>query len=277
MEDENETMNEPRRPPISPSVIAGVVLIALGVLFTLSSFDVIDAGSLGDYWPLFLMVPGFISFMWPRKNADRFWGLILLGVGTLFLLRNLGILWIRFRHIWPVVLLALGVYLIWRALEGRRLSSTPGGPGPDAGQRFSDGAMAGLDPSSATGLRAPESAGAASAGGDRLDEFAVFGGGDRMLRSKGFRGGNVTAIMGGFDIDLRDADIAGDSARIEMFVLMGGVDLKVPESWTVVIDVTPFMGGADYSPKNRRPTTEGPTKVLTVSGFVCMGGIEVRH
>jgi predicted membrane protein len=270
-------MNEPRRPSISPSVVAGIVLIALGVLFTLSSFDVIDAGSLGDYWPLFLMVPGFISFVWPRKNADRFWGAILFSVGGLFLLRNLGIIWIRFRHVWPVVLLALGVYLIWRALEGRRPAGGAGGPGTGLGERVHDGVIAGLGATS--GLRAPdmESAGSASAGGDRLDEFAVFGGGDRMLRSKSFRGGNVTAIMGGFDIDLRDADIAGGSARIEMFVLMGGVDLKVPESWTVVLDVTPFMGGADYSAKNRRPPAEGPEKVLTVSGFVCMGGIEVRH
>jgi predicted membrane protein len=270
VEDEEKNMNEPRRPPVSPSVVAGIVLIALGILFTLSSFDVIDAGSLGDYWPLFLMVPGFISFVWPRKNADRFWGAILLGVGSLFLLRNLGIIWIRFRHVWPVVLLALGVYLIWRALEGRRPTGGSGGPGIDMGPADPGGVIAGID--APGGLRAPE-----SAGGERLDEFAVFGGGDRMLRSQNFRGGNVTAIMGGFDIDLRDADIAGDSARIEMFVLMGGVDLKVPESWTVVIDVTPFMGGADYSPKNRRPPAEGPTKVLTVSGFVCMGGIEVRH
>ena len=269
-------MNEPTRPSISPSVIAGIVLIALGILFTLSSFDVIDAGSLGDYWPLFLMVPGLTSFLWPRKNADRFWGLILLGIGTLFLLRNLGILWIRFRHIWPVVLLALGVYLIWRALEGRRPVG-PGDPGTGLGERLHDGSIAGLDTANPSGLRSAEPIGPGSTGGERLDEFAVFGGGDRMLRSKYFRGGNVTAIMGGFDIDLRDADIAGDSARIEMFVLMGGVDLKVPENWTVVIDVTPFMGGADYSPKNRRPSSEGPTKVLTVSGFVCMGGIEVRH
>src|SRR5262245_34647850 len=228
-------MNEPTRPPVSPSVIAGVVLIALGVLFTLSSFDVIDAGSLGDYWPLFLMVPGFISFVWPRKNADRFWGAVLLGIGTLFLLRNLGVIWIRFRHVWPVVLLAFGIYLIWKALEGRRASGdgpAGAGPGGGIGQRAHDGAIAGIQATS--GLREPGTPGPASSGGDRLDEFAMFGGGDRMIRSQSFRGGNVTAIMGGFDIDLRDAQIEGDSARIEMFVMMGGVDLKVPENWNVV-------------------------------------------
>ena len=256
-------MNELRRPPFSPRVVAGLVLIGLGILFTLDSFGLVDAGSLGDYWPLFLIVPGLISLVWPRKPADRFWGAVLVGVGSLFLLRNLGIIWIRFRHIWPVILVALGIYLILRALDARR--NPDGDPGRGVGPRPDDGIIAPREPG-----------GPPSAGGDRLDEFAMFGGGDRMIRSGAFRGGNVTAIMGGFDIDLREAVMAGDAARIEVFILMGGVDLKVPENWTVVLDVTPFMGGADYRP-NRRAPSEGPTKVLTVSGFVFMGGVDVKH
>ena len=260
-------MNELRRPPFSPRVVAGLVLIALGILFTLDSFGLVDAGSIGDYWPLFLIVPGLISFVWPRKHADRFWGAILMGVGTLFLLRNLGIIWIRFRHIWPVVLVALGIYLILRALGARR--SPDGGPGSGTGPAFPGGTIAGLDSSREPGGPSPT-------GVDRLDEFAMFGGGDRMIRSGAFRGGNVTAIMGGFDIDLREAVMAGDSARIEVFIMMGGIDLKVPESWTVVLDVTPFMGGADYRPNRRAPSDEAQ-KVLTVSGFVFMGGVDVKH
>jgi len=263
-------MNDLQGPPFPPRIVAGFVLIALGVLFTLDAFQIVDAGSVGDYWPLVLIIPGIISFVWPRKHADRFWGSVLMGVGALLLLRNLGIIWIRFRYIWPVVLVALGIYLIWRALGARRPADGPMGPGSGIGSRVHDGVVAGIDATS--GLHAP-----ASPGGDRLDEFAIFGGGDRMIRSRSFRGGNITAIMGGFDIDLRDAEIEGDAARIEVFVMMGGVDLKVPESWTVVLDVTPFLGGADYNPRNRRAPPEGPQKVLTVSGFVFMGGVEVKH
>jgi predicted membrane protein len=263
-------MNELQRPPFSPRVLAGLVLVALGILFTLDSFHIVDAGSLGDYWPLFLIVPGIISFVWPRKNADRFWGIILMGVGLLFLFRNLGIFWISFRHVWPVILVALGIYLIWRALEARRESDGPSGAGGGSGQRPLEGGIAGLE--SAGDLRQ-----APPTGVDRLNEFAMFGGGDRMIRSSAFRGGNVTAIMGGFDIDLRDAVMDGNAARIEVFVMMGGIDMKVPEGWTVVLDVTPFMGGADYRPGTRRAPAEGPPKVLTVSGFVFMGGIDVKH
>ncbi len=223
--------------------------------------------SIGDYWPLFLIVPGVASLAWPRKNADRLWGVILIAVGTLFLLRNLDIVWISVRHVWPVVLVAIGVYLVWRAIDSR---SQPPSGGDSVGQRVHDGTMAGLEAS--RDLRTP-----VSSAGDVLNEFAMFGGGDRTIRSPAFRGGTVTAIMGGFDIDLRDAVMAGDSARIEVFVMMGGIDLKVPESWRVVIDVTAFMGGANYRKRGQQPPTEGPQKVLTVSGFVFMGGVDVKH
>jgi cell wall-active antibiotic response 4TMS protein YvqF len=252
--------------PFTPRILVGLVLIALGIVFTLDSFDVIDAGSIGDYWPLVLIIPGLASLAWPRRGADRLRGLILVAVGGLLLLRNLGLFWVSFHHVWPVVLVALGAFLLWRAMESRHPS--PEG-GDDAGRRAHDGAMAGL--AATSDLRAPS-----VSSGDRLDEFAMFGGGDRNIRSQAFRGGSVTAILGGFDIDLRDAVMAGDAAAIEVFVMMGGVDLRVPEAWTVVIDVTPFMGGASYRRRGQTPG-EGPPKVLTVRGFVFMGGVEIKH
>ena len=254
--------------PFTPRVLAGLVMIALGIVFTLDSFDVIDAGSIGDYWPLFLIVPGFASLAWPRKNADRLWGVILVAVGTLFLLRNLGVFWISFHHVWPVVLVAIGVYLVWRAVDSRHAPS--GGDDDSIGGRVPEGVTAGLD--AGRDLRAP-----VRSTGDRLDEFAMFGGGDRTIRSQAFRGGSVTAILGGFDIDLRDAVMAGDAAAIEVLVMMGGIDLKVPETWTVVIDVTPFMGGASYRRRGQAPPGDGPPKVLTVRGLVFMGGVEIKH
>ena len=262
-------MNGCGRSRFAPGLVAGIVLTALGSLFVLDSFGVLDAGNLLDYWPLFLILPGIAHMLWPRKHADRFWGAILAGIGTLLLLRNLNVFWISFRHVWPVVLVALGVYLVWRA-KGPRPGEPGSGSGDSPGQRAHDGAMAGLE--ATRDLREP----APPSGVDRLSEFAMFGGGDRMIRSTAFRGGTVTAIMGGFDIDMRDARMAGDSATIEVFVAMGGIDLKVPESWTVVLDITPFMGGANYR-KGGSPAGAGPQKVLTITGFVFMGGVDVKH
>ncbi|HEX4441898.1 MAG TPA: DUF5668 domain-containing protein [Thermoanaerobaculia bacterium] len=270
------------RSRFAPGLIAGLVITALGTLFVLDSFGVVDAGTLFDYWPLFLILPGLAHLIWPRKSADRLWGAILAGVGTLLLLRNLNIFWISFRHVWPAILVLLGVFLVWRSRGPRPGQPTDpgalggsGGPGGgDAlGQRAHDGAMAGL--AATRDWRGP---GPPPPGLDTISEFAMFGGGDRMIRSRAFRGGTVTAIMGGFDIDMRDADMAGDAATIEIFVAMGGIDLKVPESWAVVIDVTPFMGGASYRKRGQEPPPAGlPRKVLTITGFVFMGGIDIKH
>jgi predicted membrane protein len=267
-------MNGCGRSRFAPGLVAGIVLTALGTLFVLDSFGVLDAGNVFDYWPLFLILPGIAHMIWPRKHADRFWGAILAAVGTLLLLRNLGIFWVSFRHVWPAILVALGLYLVWRAKgpAGPRPAglADPGAGGDGgAGQRAHDGAMAGLDATREWRGQSPPS------GADRLSEFAMFGGGDRTIRSQAFQGGSITAIMGGFDIDMREAQMAGDSATIEVFIAMGGIDLKVPESWTIVMDITPFMGGANYSKLGRGPS-EGH-KVLTVSGFVFMGGVDVKH
>ena len=79
----------------------------------------------------------------------------------------------------------------------------------------------------------------------------------------------MVAFMGGFDIDLRDADIEGNEATITVNALMGGGVIRVPD-WAVSMRVAAFMGG--HSLKAR----EGPQpmKTLVVKGMAIMGGVE---
>jgi hypothetical protein len=105
---------------------------------------------------------------------------------------------------------------------------------------------------------------------------------------------NYTAIMGGFKhrittqdfrrrnhrhhgrlrLDLRQSSINGD-AVLNVFVLCGGITIKVPVDWTVVFDGLPIMGGFDE--KTVPPTGPGSGKRLIVRGYVIMGGMEVRN
>jgi hypothetical protein len=87
-------------------------------------------------------------------------------------------------------------------------------------------------------------------------------------------GGEITAIMGGCDLDLRQSSINGD-AVLNVFVLCGGITIKVPVDWTVVFDGLPIMGGFDE--KTVPPTGPGSGKRLIVRGYVIMGGMEVRN
>ncbi len=90
--------------------------------------------------------------------------------------------------------------------------------------------------------------------------------------SRTFRGGKASAMMGGVNLDFRDAVMEGDEATIEVSVIMGGVDIRVPRSWTVVNHVTPILGGAD---DNTRPSDAN--KRLIVEGTVLMGGLDIKN
>ena len=96
----------------------------------------------------------------------------------------------------------------------------------------------------------------------------------RKITSQRFRGGEVVAIMGGGDLDLRSARMAEGVARLELNLLMGGINLFVPEDWIVEIRGTPLLGGVDD--QSRRPVGP-PAGRLIVSGVVLMSSVTVKN
>jgi predicted membrane protein len=254
-------------PPRSTGrLVAGAILLFLGALFLLDNFGILDAGDVFHYWPLILVGIGLTRLLAPCRPQERIGGIVTLIVGLAFLLRAFGVPWFRLRMVWPALLVAVGVALIWQALRGSR--------GPlrsfsEIGDRARLGAMAGLDAVRSLG---PDPSEASSV----LKEFALMGGGDRIVRSQDFRGGEVTAIMGGFQIDLRAAGMAGDTATIEVFTLFGGVEFKVPQSWNVVVSGTPILGMVSNTTSPIRDESAA-AKTLVVRGAAIMGGIEVKN
>jgi hypothetical protein len=107
------------RPRRSGHVIAGVVLIGLGLLFVLDRAGMLEAGSLGQYWPFILIVLGLGKLSEAGgAAADRqaqlrsaAW---LLFLGGLFLLHEFTLL--TLRRTWPLFLVAAGLGMIWNAM-----------------------------------------------------------------------------------------------------------------------------------------------------------------
>src|SRR6185295_3589420 len=89
--------------------------------------------------------------------------------------------------------------------------------------------------------------GAGSADGQaRLSLFAVWSSFRRTSNASPFRGGDITAIMGGGQLDLRLATIpTGEEAVIDIVAVMGGVEILVPSTWEVSTPIFPFMGGVE--------------------------------
>ena len=63
----------------------------------------------------------------------------------------------------------------------------------------------------------------------------------RSHRPVDFRGGSVTAVMGGVELDLRKANLTS-TAYLDVVAFWGGIEIKVPAGWTVDARVVPLMG-----------------------------------
>src|SRR5258708_439618 len=186
-----------------------------------------------NFWAAVFVFVGLLNVL--QSTKARPWGFILIGIGILFELDQLDIVHVSFHVYWPIAVIAFGVLMIWRAYQ----------PAAESG-----------------GIVSPN-----------LNVVAIWGGGEYRIRAQNFRGGDLVAFMGGFDVDLREADIEGDSATINVTAFMGGGVLRVPENWMVSMQVGAFMGG--HTLKTRE--TPGANKTLIVKGIAVMGGVEVRN
>ena len=227
---------------LSAQVMIGLMVIAVGVIFTLDNLGIIYAEDYLRYWPVALVLVGAIKVWHARKDGQGwFSGLLFLGVGSYMLINRIAYIRIDPREIFPLVLVFLGGFMVWRGVFGRS--------GP---VKAADGLS-------------------------RFSSLAVMGGAVRRTNSPQFEGADLTAIMGGCDVDLRDASIAPNTeAVIDVFAFWGGIDLKVPDDWVVINRVIPLMGGVDD--KTRTPIeSSAAQKRLVVRGIVIMGGISIRN
>ena len=81
------------------------------------------------------------------------------------------------------------------------------------------------------------------------------------------------AIMGGYELNLRDADMEGSEMHVDVTAIMGGVEMTVPTTWTVVMQGIPLMGGFE----NKTAPQGEARKKLFVHATVIMGGIEFKN
>jgi predicted membrane protein len=100
-----------------------------------------------------------------------------------------------------------------------------------------------------------------------------MGGLQRATASRDFGGAELTALMGGCKIDLSRAQIASGEAVVDVFAMWGGIELTVPEDWTVICRVVPVMGGIED--QTVPPALERQRLVIT--GLVFMGGIGIKN
>lgn len=233
---------------IAPQLIFGLIVIVVGVLFTLDNLGIVQAERYVRYWPVALIAIGVVK-IWQSRDGlgGTLAGFVFFTAGVWLLLEELALLRVSFFDLWPLLLVFLGAYLVWQGMTGRQR---------EAAAPVDEDVPAGNTP-----------------GEETMNVVAVLGGVSRGSNSRAFRGANLTAIMGGCEIDLRHAAIHGE-AVIDVFAMWGGIEIRVPEEWTVESRVTPVLGGVD---DKTRPPQNATAHRLILRGMAIMGGVEVKN
>ena len=109
---------------------------------------------------------------------------------------------------------------------------------------------------------------------DSVNAVAVIGGLEDRVTSKAFKGGYLRAVMGGAELDLSEAAIEEKPATIEVTVIMGGAEIKVPSEWNVKLDVSQKMAGVEDE-RGKGDLADNEIPDLVITGKVVMGGLEI--
>lgn len=226
-------------------------------------------------WPMILIC---FSLIIGAKNGFRDLGwLIIAAVGTLFLLDRMYPEIPIHRFIWPIAVIGVGLMIalgprgrhkLWHDLNDSKKEQEPQNSnnpvGPDPNNASSTG------PTSFTiGGQSKNYKG----GEDFIDAVAVFGGIDKMVFSKTFKGGEIVCIFGGGELNLTQADFE-KVATLNITAIFGGLKLTVPPNWSVRSELNPVFGGIDD--KRSQHTMPDPDKVLVLKGTVIFGGVDIR-
>jgi hypothetical protein len=250
-------------------LIPGAIIIGIGVLFLLDNFHIVYVRDWWRFWPVALIAVGLVKLVDSTYAGGRVFGGVLLGVGAIFLGGTLGFYDVTMHELWPLFLIGLGLMML-----GNRIWGPLHLPGPGQGRwdrgRWDKGSW---DKGQWDKGREAQ----ASASDSTLNEVAIFGGGKRKVTSQDFRGGELTAIFGGFEIDLRNAGMTGDSAVLEINAIFGGAEVRIPETWTAVVQGVGIFGGYGDETTAPNPAANPQIKRLFLKGAAVFGGVSIKN
>jgi predicted membrane protein len=219
-------------------MVAGVVVIIIGAILLLNEFGVFPHGLVLQFWPMVFVVVGLLKLFSANDWAERVVGVCLIGVGTILQTNSLGLTHVSFNQVWPLSIIVVGVMLVIHSMS-------------DKGGKFT------TDPHS--------------------NSFYVFGGGERQVNAKDFRGSKMFAVFGGYEVDLTRAEMASNDAFVEANAIFGGGEIRIPTNWKVVMQGMGIFGGYNDKTHYLPSDPSAPVKTLYVRGVAMFGGVEVKN
>lgn len=227
-------------------IATGVVVITAGVLFLVREMGV----QLPQWifsWQMLLIAIGVISGV--KSGFRKIGWLVLVLLGSGFLLKDFVPEWNFSRLIWPVAIIVVGLYILFRPKRTTTWKECQRWNGKTGYEQVV------ADPS------------------DHIEINAVFSGVEKHVTSKTFKGGEVNAVFGGVELNLTQADIDG-AVELEINNVFAGTRLVVPPHWELKSELSAFLGGVED--KRMQTNQVGDSKkVLVIKGNAVFGGIEI--
>jgi predicted membrane protein len=245
-----------------------------------------------------------IARQWERdqRRGKVLGGIFIVAIGTLFLLRELGIWLPAWLFTWQMLVIAIGLFTglkhsfrsfgwIITVLVGLAFLIKEFAPWLHIGKFLwpvaiilvgvfmifrprrdaCEGRMQWRQYKRGGDL----SGNASNTGEDRIDFNAVFGSINKNVISKTFQGGEVNAVFGGAEINLMQSDFEG-RIELEINAVFGGVRIILPPHWTVKSEIAAVIGSVEDNRPTIKDANPDAGKVLILRGNAVFGGIELQ-
>jgi predicted membrane protein len=263
-------MNSNRNYSNNNNLFGGIVIILVGVVLLLKALGFVFPFWLVS-WPVLLILLG-ILFIVTNKNKSGF-GYFLIALGSFFLLKKYFFIPFELKQYFlPVGLIILGFYLIFKKRrENKLISDLFEKNNLTKKNQWSQN----TDVVENSNITSESNITEQELMPESIYANAFFTGIVRRVFSKNFKGGKISAIFGGTDIDLTHADIQ-DDAIIDVEIAFGGVKLIVPAHWNVQINMGTVIAAGVEDKRFFSSTGLDPKKVLKIQGSIVFGGLEIK-
>jgi predicted membrane protein len=224
-------------------VVIGAFILIIGLLALIDKLNIFESLHFFQFWPTVFIAVGVLKILHSKGRSSILIGGGLIFLGVVLTLKHLGLWNINLWDWWPAALIAVGAYIMFKDKRQDTTGSLAIGSGE---QGSSDSAC--------------------------LDISVVMGGNKTVSNAQDFKGGDITAVMGGVELDLRGASMQAD-AVLNLWATWGGIVIKVPADWSIVNRGTALMGAIE----DKTISPAGGSKRLIITGTAIMGGVEIKN
>ncbi len=229
-------------------LIIGIILMLAGSLLLLETFEVTNF-PIRNYifnWKTLLIGIGAVIIATKERAVS---GYVLIGLGIIFWLPSFINYSISLGQVFlPALLIAIGVIIITRRGEKMKRNTYH----TKESEPYSN-----------------------KPNNDYIDDISILGGGTKVVQSKNFKGGSITAIFGGSDFSLKDVEVSDEGGEIDLFTVFGGSKLIMADNWVVKSDMFSIFGGFNDK-RTIKPEKADHKNILYLKGAVIFGGIEIK-